>query len=323
MSVTQRYQINPDLRVSNDGDKIIIEAAANTYSLSDNALWPFIKEMLSSKEEIKVPENKGEYTPSDLERLESAFAILLETEVLVPYSGNKWPDTIISLSNRSGGIISPKEVSDRLESAQVIIVDPHGSTVVDTLTEMMRQYPISAPLVHQELPNNSSADVMIVVAADEHDPVLDESNEMARSSDIRVWTPLIPVRGGRFRVGPWFYPHQSACYTCLRLRAGSIEREPVLANVQRLGQSAVPDSDRFATQPAMASMMLSMFVDSLLTHLALDGAQGQAPVGGFVDVSYGLEGFEISNHRILRVPRCPECSPASGTGYPQIWFHEE
>lgn len=323
MAETQRYQINPDLRVSHDGDRVVIEAASNTYSLSDGALWPFISEVLSTTEELTVPESSDEYAPGDIERLQSAFEILSETEVLVPSERNPWPDVVVSLANRSGRLVPFEDIAERLETAKVVIVDLHGSSAVNTLTAAMQDYPIAEPTVVRQLPNQGPADLMVVVAADEHDPLLDEANKLALNSDIRVWTPLTPARNGRFRVGPWFYPNQSACYQCLRLRAGSVEREPVLSAIQRNGQSATPGHDRFDSQPAMTSMMLSMLTDAMLTHIALDGAQGQAPVGGFVDVTYGLEGFELSNHRVLRVPRCRQCSPASGTGYPQIWFHEE
>lgn len=323
MAETQRYQVNPDLRVSRDGTQIVIEAASNTYSLSDEALWPFISEVLSTTEELTIPENNDEYEPSDIERLQSAFEILSKTEVLIPSKDTPWPDTIVSLANRSGRLIPLEDIAQRLETAKVLIVAPHSSSTVSTLTAAMRDYPIAEPTVVQQLPKHSSADLMVVIAADEHDPLLDEANKIALDSDIRVWTPLTPTRNGRFRVGPWFYPNQSACYKCLRLREGSVEREPVLADIQRKGQSAIPRHDRFDSQPAMTSMMISMLTDAMLTHIALDGAQGQAPVVGFVDVKYGLEGFELANHRVLRVPRCPQCSPASGTGYPQIWFHEE
>ena len=153
---------------------------------------------------------------------------------------------------------------------------------------------------------------MLVVASDEHDPILDAANSMALDSEIRVWAPVTPARGGRFRSAPG--STEPVCLLQrLRLRAGSTIREPVLADIERNGQSAPSRQDRFDSQPAMTSMMVSILADAMLTHLALDGAQGQAPVGGFVDVTYGLEGFEMSNHRVLRVPRCPECSPTSGT----------
>lgn len=323
MAETQMYQINPDVRVSHDGDRVVIEAASSTYSLSDGALWPFISEVLTTSEELSVPENSEDHAASDLERLASAFEILAETEILVPSERTPWPDAVISLANRSGGLVPYEDVADRLKTATVVIVDPSGSAAVTALKALMQEYPIAEPKVVTELPAESTADLMLVVASDEHDSILDEANKLALDSEIRVWAPLTPARSGRFRVGPWFYPNQSACYQCLRLRAGSVQREPVLAAVQRNGQSATPRQDRYGSQPAMTSMMLSMLTDALLTHVALDGAQGQAPVGGFVDVTYGLEGFEMSNHRLLRVPRCPECSPASGTGYPQIWYHEE
>lgn len=323
MNAPRRYQVNPDLRVSHESEQIVIEASSNTYSLSDNALWPFISGVISSKDEIVVPEEDSRYSAAELERLDSALEILVDTEILVPSLTPDCSDTVVSLSNRSGGIISTEEIAERLQSAKIVIVDPHGSSVVSTLTQMILDYPVQEPEIVKMMPTAPSADLMIVVASDEHDPVLDEANRIALDSDVRVWAPLTPARSGRFRIGPWMYPNQSACYKCFRLRAGSIEREPLLADMQREGQSAVPSQDRFRSQPAMTSMMLSILTDAVVTHLALDGAQGQAPVGGIVYVDYGLEGFDLSNHRVLRVPRCPECSPAAGTGYPQIWFHEE
>lgn len=323
MAESQIYQVNPDLRVSHNSDRVVIEAAANTYSLSDDALWPFITEVLSTAEELTVPSLSDDHEASDIERLQSAFEILAESEILVPSGTVRWPDTIVSLANRSGGLVSFEDIAERLKTASVTVVDKGGSAVVDHLKPLLKQYPIAEPEIVAELPTETTANMMLVVASDEHDPILDAANSMALDSEIRVWAPVTPARGGRFRVGPWFYPNQSACYKCLRLRAGSTVREPVLADMERNGQSVPSRQNRFDSQPAMTSMMVSILADAMLTHLALDGAQGQAPVGGFVDVAYGLDGFELSNHRVLRVPRCPECSPTSGTGYPQIWYHEE
>ena len=323
MTESQIYQVNPDLRVSRNSDRVVIEAAANTYSLSDDALWPFISEVMSTNEELTAPNSSDDLTESDIDRLQSAFEILAESEILVSSERTRWPDTIVSLANRSGGLVTFEDIAERLKTASVTIVDRSGSSVVEHLKSLLKLYPIAEHQVVAELPTDALADLMLVVASDEHDPILDAANSMALDSEIRVWAPVTPARGGRFRVGPWFYPNQSACYKCLRLRAGSTIREPVLADIERNGQSAPSRQDRFDSQPAMTSMMVSILADAMLTHLALDGAQGQAPVGGFVDVTYGLEGFEMSNHRVLRVPRCPECSPTSGTGYPQIWYHEE
>ncbi|SDS29665.1 TOMM precursor leader peptide-binding protein [Corynebacterium timonense] len=323
MTENKTYQVNPDLRVSYDGERVVIVAAASTYSLSDGKLWPFIAEVLSTTEELSVPEANGDYSPGDIDRLRSAFDILAQTEILIPCGENVWPDVVVSLANRSGRLVPCEDIAKRLENANILVVDPHHSSSVSRLAAELRHYPIAEPTIVHKVPKNVSADLMVIVAADEHDPVLYEANDLALSSDIRVWTPLTPARGGKFRIGPWFYPNQSACFECLRLRAGSVQREPVLAGIERVGKSVKPRQDRFGSQPAVTSMMISMLTDAIVSHIALDGAQGQAPVGGFAEISYGLEGFELSNHRVLRVPRCRKCSPASGTGYPQIWFHEE
>lgn len=322
---TASYQVNPDITVSCDDEQIIVRAATNTYRLSDASLWPFITEALSTAEDLSIPEAADGQQSEDVARLAAAFELLARSEVLVANEGATWPDSVVALHNRSGGNVDHATIAERLETARVTVVGDSTSTAARALLEGLRAYPLSEPdLVGSPADlDTSEVDIVVVCASDPHDRVLDEMNTRALELGLRVWVPLVPAVGGTFTVGPWYYPHQSACHTCRRLREGSVEREPALAQDRRNGTSAVPRMDRTASQPALTAMMTAMLTDGVVQHLALDGAHGQAVVGAYAEVTRALEGFETTNHRILRVPRCPSCSPAEGTGFPQIWYHEE
>lgn len=175
MTENKTYQVNPDLRVSYDGERVVIVAAASTYSLSDGKLWPFIAEVLSTTEELSVPEANGDYSPGDIDRLRSAFDILAQTEILIPCGENVWPDVVVSLANRSGRLVPCEDIAKRLENANILVVDPHHSSSVSRLAAELRHYPIAEPTIVHKVPKNVSADLMVIVAADEHDPVLYEA----------------------------------------------------------------------------------------------------------------------------------------------------
>lgn len=322
---TTTYQVNPDVSVSCDDEQIIVRAATNTYRLSDASLWPFIKEALDTQEDLEVPEDHEAAQSGDIGRLEAAFELLAQSEVLVRSAGPVFPDSILSLHSRSGGNVDHATIAQRLETARVTIVGEQSAAAARALVAGLAEYPMAEPdLIDRPAELTSAdADLVVVCAADSHDQILDEMNDRALELGLRVWVPLVPAVGGSFTVGPWYYPNQSACHTCRRLREASVEREPTLARDRRSGGTAVPRADRTASQPALTTMMTAMLTDGIVQHLALDGAHGQAVVGGFTEVTRGLEGFETTTHRILRVPRCSSCSPAEGTGFPQIWYHEE
>lgn len=322
---TQRYQVNPDISVIVDDKQIIVRASENTYRLSDTSLSTFIAEVLSTADNITLPPLSDEVDESDVARLHEALTVLEKAEVLVQTQETCWPDSVVSLHNRCGGTVDYAVIMERLKNARVTIVGDPTTGAVRQLLEALGPYPLAEPTVVSRPADIEASDATLAVvsAPDMYDPVLKQMNEHALEVGLRVWVPMTPALGGSFTIGPWYYPNKSACHECLRLRQGSVEREETLGHYQRNGLSIRPRSDRTLSQPAMTSMMVAMLTDSIVQHVALDGAHGQAVVGGITQVSRGLEGFETSTHRVLRVPRCPSCSLGEGTGYPQIWYHEE
>ncbi len=103
-------------------------------------------------------------------------------------------------------------------------------------------------------------------------------------------------------IGPVTIPGETACYECLRGRINAHLVDPVLARAAESlafeGQAVV------AYHPAM----LSVLADLAVMELSKCFGRGMAAyqVGTMVRINLTLP--EISNHRILRLPRCPVCS---------------
>lgn len=320
----QSYTVNPDHEVTFDGETIVIRTTGAHFVLKEPALWPFISEALKTGEPLTSdPRALGDVSDRDLDRMSKAFALLEDVGILVPEK-DEFPSTVISMFNRGGGMVERAEILRRLESASICIAGDESSFLVQEILRFFSYYPIRQPTIRLDLPSSDYGhDLVLVAANDLLGPTLDVANKHLWDSKSRVWAPLTPAMGSSFTVGPWYYPGRSACHACFRLRRGSSEREPTSAEHFAKGVSAVNRRDRSASKPALTSMQAAMVADAAINHVGLDGAAGQLKPAGYTRVSQGIDGFTIEEHSILRVPRCPSCSPAADTGFPQIWFHEE
>lgn len=321
---TDYYVLNPDQEVTFDGESIVVRTARANYVLAEPDLWPFITEVLKTRDPITTdPRVLGSVSETDRMRLRKALKLLEDIGILVSERGD-YPSSVISMSNRGGGLIQREEILQRLNNATISIFGDEESFLIKEILKYFSYYPVQSPVVTAELPGTDDHyDIVLVAANNLFDPILDTVSTQLGDSDVRVWAPLTPATGASFTVGPWYYPGKSACHTCFRLRRASTEREPASSAHFVQGVSTTTTVDRALAQPALTSMLAAMVTDAAIHHVGLDGAAGQLKPSGFTTVSKDIEGFNLEEHSVLRVPRCPTCSQASDTGYPQIWFHEE
>lgn len=126
-------------------------------------------------------------------------------------------------------------------------------------------------------------------------------------------------------VGPLVHPFDTACYRCYRLRADSNDpRHTVNAAIRKHETSDAAARPSPGLLPPMARIVgeiASMEVLKVLTQVAPSDV-----VARLIEIN--LVSFESVVHRVLKVPRCPDCSDVmhragvvTATG-PQIPFHE-
>jgi bacteriocin biosynthesis cyclodehydratase domain-containing protein len=112
-------------------------------------------------------------------------------------------------------------------------------------------------------------------------------------------------------VGPLVVPGESCCYECLTLRlAGHLEYGDDLARIE-----AVPIA-------AAAGAPFETIGAGVAAQLALSWLGGRdARLPGLLHVLEARPMLSLAAHAVLRVPRCPACSPAERVAPPLPW-HE-
>ena len=112
-------------------------------------------------------------------------------------------------------------------------------------------------------------------------------------------------------VGPLTHPYDTACLRCYLLRVDASDTE--FRMHRSLGEpvgGAGAGAGFLPTMPAMAGQLAATEVVKQLAGLPVT-------TGGRI-ITMTLVPFRAESHRVLRVPRCPECSGTARQGAPVI-----
>jgi bacteriocin biosynthesis cyclodehydratase domain-containing protein len=132
-----------------------------------------------------------------------------------------------------------------------------------------------------------------------------DANRVALEAGI----PFLPawIDGMVAHVGPLTYPFETACLRCYRLRADANDgaRDVTAAVRRRLSEDPAARAQTGALPPMVsaAGAVLAMEALKALTELAPSDAVGR-------HVELNLVSFGSRVRRVLKVPRCPDCSEA-------------
>ncbi|MBL7500335.1 TOMM precursor leader peptide-binding protein [Frankia sp. CNm7] len=145
-------------------------------------------------------------------------------------------------------------------------------------------------------------DVVVLALEGFRPALLHRVNRVAVAAG-RPWLPVY-ADGSEMIVGPLVVPGESACYNEHEIQHESsrvLRREYLLYSEEQAGQSAggLP-----ALLPPFAAIAASWAVVALIPFLA-DGASFL--VGRAIRIDF--ERLEITQEHVLRLPRCPVCSP--------------
>jgi bacteriocin biosynthesis cyclodehydratase domain-containing protein len=157
---------------------------------------------------------------------------------------------------------------------------------------------------------SDSVDLAVVAPAPAEAGNLEEWNADATRQELR-WLGVRPFDGHALTVGPLVVPGESACHSCLLLRlAAHVEYRADFARIER------------APVAVEAGPALEAVAAGVAAQLAVCWVAGRDPrLPGVLHVLEPGPPMALSTHTVLRVPRCPACSPARRLA-PRVPWHE-
>jgi bacteriocin biosynthesis cyclodehydratase domain-containing protein len=161
--------------------------------------------------------------------------------------------------------------------------------------------------------------VTVVVGKSLTDPTLLDHNVWALEHRL-PWLAVVPDDAGRSVVGPYIVPGSSACFRCYLLRrAANFPDRRIIGELSTA--EPVPTSTPRVELLGMGWFTAALTAEKVLERVALGDYSSMSAPGSLASIEPARPGVDVSEHRVLRVPRCPTCSPAAGRGLPQVWFH--
>ncbi|MEO7194203.1 MAG: TOMM precursor leader peptide-binding protein [Pseudonocardiaceae bacterium] len=228
--------------------------------------------------------------------------------------GQRGADVAHSLSSRQIAVVGVNAVSQHLVRALTAI----GATNVAVL-----DYPPLRGAERRTTDNDSGCAGAAVGHADWLDRAdADQLHCVIATSDfdasecLRLWNrfcverriPFLPVvqRDLLGTVGPLVLPGETPCYECVRARESSHLDDPAARHAVA---EAAFEGQRFAALHPAAATVLAELASVELSKWFGGGRPPTRQVGTLVEVNVAEPAVTV--RKILRVPRCPVCSPSN------------
>lgn len=146
------------------------------------------------------------------------------------------------------------------------------------------------------------ADCLVLTCDFGINPIISYWNEFCVENK-RTFYPIILDRLVGY-IGPMVVPGETACYECLRRRENS--------NMYNFEDKRATEAEAFHHQsvngflPPMASILADIAIVDLIRFWS-DSLVLMPKVGNMMEIRLMVP--EIKNHKVLKLPRCPVCSP--------------
>lgn len=199
---------------------------------------------------------------------------------------------------------------DRLASARVLVAG--GGPVAEALAGSLRDCGVGSVEPADGTPDGWAHDGHdLWCAAAEGSPEL--TLIPAARAALAAGVPFLPVWLDDIvvRVGPLTYPFDTACLRCYLLRADANDPQRDVHRLLRAEASAGPASAAYL--PSMVGVAGDVAATEAAKHLA-----GLPVTTAGRAIALSLVPFRAAVHRVLRVPRCAECSGPARQGAPVL-----
>jgi bacteriocin biosynthesis cyclodehydratase domain-containing protein len=306
--VPDRPLLAPWYRLSGDGDRLLLEHAQSVVALEGAAVTALLPHLLPLLDGTR---GHGDLVarlgPAARPALDHALETLALHGVLV--EGPPAPAAVRPAAHAVAAAfdLAPTVVADRLRTSSVGVVGTSAAGA--EVARLLRLSGIGA--VHRlRLGRRPAVDLAVFAAEVDELDALERWNRRAHETGTR-WLGVRPYDGRFAAVGPLIVPGESCCYACVLLRrASNVEYGRHLAEVEEAPVAAEAD-------PALAAL-----VAALAAHLALRWLAGRdTTLPGVLHTVEARPALRVSEHVVLRVPRCPVCSTAA-TVAPRLPWHE-
>jgi bacteriocin biosynthesis cyclodehydratase domain-containing protein len=191
-----------------------------------------------------------------------------------------------------------------MDAARLHLLGRHES-LLDALAEVW--VAAGAPEPSRGEPASAPSGALWVHAALDDDE-LNATNASALASGS-PWLQVPAYDGEVLAVGPLHVPGQTCCADCVRIRRAANAPYPTPNRSARL-----LTAPRLHRAPLVVRLQADL-VALVAARFSLN------PIGSAVGTVHALSlsSLRSSEHRVLRVPRCPSCSPARERAVPYPW----
>lgn len=316
---TTRYKLAPHITLGNLEGSLIGFKAQSITKIDGEGIVEFIKgisEYLVRDNGVSIAElEQNFHVESD--QLENVLEFLVTNGLCVKSDFN-FNLTAFLAYERAGGQVLVEDILSRIQTSVVEVIVRENNPIAIELIDNLRKSGFNVVLKGE---SNDQPSIRIAVGTSHLDPLLEEVNDMALEDHI-PWLSIVPYDGQTSWVGPFFIPHQSACLHCYNLRKSANFSDEVLRS--ELMKIKPVNSDKQPVYNMPINLVQTGIASNLITEwVALKDYAPSAIPGGFTTINLDDKGVSFNSHRVYRVPRCPKCSPAADTGFPQVWFHGE
>jgi len=303
LAVPERPLLKPWYRLAATEDALLLEHSGTVVRFAGAAARTLLPRLL--------PLLDGNRTTDELitivgrpvaPAVERALELLAENRLLVEGSSDTRSANLEDLAERSS--LSVSELRGRLGASEVAVVG--DGILTHPLARLLKVAGIGS--VTQQATGSSDLTVVLSAPAARHR--LDSWNRRALDDGL-VWLPAGDFDGSTATIGPLVIPYETACHECLVLRRGSTS-----------GCAAELSELRSVRPACLLPAALEGLVIAATAHVAIRWIALRDPAlpGTLITVETAAS-LEVRSHAVLRVPRCPACSPTRSTSSPLPW-HE-
>jgi bacteriocin biosynthesis cyclodehydratase domain-containing protein len=303
--VHERPLLVPWCRLVEDGDRLLLERARSVVVLGGGAVRTLLPELLplldGSRTREEIDRSLGGAASTAVDQVLEVLA----ANALIVEGGAEASRGAVAVAAAHG--IGPAEAGRRLREARVGVVGK--SRLGRSVMRLLGRCGIGS-VERVGWQPESPFDLAVVAPAASEAGRLESWNAIALELGMR-WLVVRPFDGATTTIGPLVVPGESPCHTCLVLRLGGhLEYGPDFPRIERTPLRVEAGAPLETIAAGVAAQLVVGWIGGHDTRLP-----------GLVHVLESGPPLALSAHPLLRVPRCPACSPAERLAPPAPW-HE-